>query len=57
MAAGEEIRLFVHHYDQAQPGSPIPRGGGGPSRTSRGVGRDVCGGAATTTKTSRGFAS
>ena len=25
------LPLFAHHYDQAQPGSPIPRGGGGPS--------------------------
>lgn len=35
MRAGEEIPLFVHHYDQAQPGPPIPRAGVVPSRTSR----------------------
>ena len=35
MRAGEEIPLFVHHYDQAQPGPPRPRAGVVPSRTSR----------------------
>jgi hypothetical protein len=35
MRAGEEIPLFVHPYDQAQPGPPRPRAGVVPSRTSR----------------------
>ena len=35
MRAGEDIPLFVHHYDQAQPGPPRPRAGVVPSRTSR----------------------